>query len=82
MAADATSTAWTISDAALLTMIPKKARWTMNNCMAYWSLEMIGAPDFMAVRFPQHRRDWKKSQKKIRRERRRRMAYRKGKVRK
>lgn len=52
----------------------------MNNCMAYWPLEMIGAPDFMDVRFPQHRRDWKKSQKKIRRERRRRMAYRKGKV--
>ena len=54
----------------------------MNNCMGYWTLEMIGAPGFMDVRFPQHRRVWKKSQKKIRRERRQQMAYRKGKVRK
>ena len=54
----------------------------MNNRMAYWTLALIGASDFMDVRFPQHRRDWKKSQKKIRRERRRRMAYKKGKVKK
>lgn len=49
-----------------------------SNSMNMWTLEMIGAPDFMDVRFPQHRRDWKKSQKKIRRERRQRMAYKKG----
>ncbi len=78
MAADATSTAWTISDAVLPATIQRKARWTVNNFMAYWPLELIGAPDFMDLRIPQHRRDWKKSQKKIRRERRQRMAYKKG----
>lgn len=42
-----------------------------------WTFEMFGDPGFRYVR-QQHRHDWKKSQKKIRRERRQRMAYKKG----
>ena len=44
-----------------------------------WTFELIGDLRFCDMR-PQHRRDWKKSQKKIRRERRQRMAYKKGGV--
>lgn len=44
----------------------------------YTSVELIEAPSSGHM----NRREWKKSQKKIRRERRQRMAYKKGKVRK
>ena len=43
-----------------------------------WTFELIGDPGFESMRIPRHRREWKKSQKKIRRERRQRMAYKKG----
>jgi len=46
-----------------------------SNSTNMWTFELIGDPRFCDMR-PQHRRDWKKSQKKIRRERRQRMAYR------
>ena len=48
-----------------------------SNSTNMWTFELIGDPRFCDMR-PQHRRDWKKSQKKIRRERRQRMAYKKG----
>lgn len=52
-----------------------------SNSMNMWTFELICDPGFCYAR-PQHRREWKKSQKKIRRERRQQMAYRKGKVKK
>lgn len=48
-----------------------------SNSTNMWKFELIEYPGFCDMR-PQHRRDWKKSQKKIRRERRQRMAYKKG----
>jgi hypothetical protein len=48
-----------------------------SNSTNLFCFELIGDPRFLDMR-PQHRREWKKSQKKIRRERRRRMAYMKG----
>lgn len=48
-----------------------------SNSTNMWTFELIGDPEFRYMR-PQHRHEWKKSQKKIRRERRQRMAYKKG----
>ena len=60
--------------------LQRERRWEMNSNVSagnVWTFELIGDPRFCDMR-PQHRRDWKKSQKKIRRERRQRMAYKKG----